>query len=743
MNRPAVPPLPNSTDASLARSAIDHFVLSRLRAADLQPAPQAAPRDLIRRAYLDLVGIPPTPAAVQAFLVDPSPDAFARIVDQLLASPRYGERWGRHWLDVARYSDGFGAFQDSAARPGAYFYRDWVIRALNADMPYDEFVRMQITGDLLAPDEHATALGFFAVGPTYQSDGANPFGEAEARAETLEDRVDTLCRGFLGLTAGCARCHDHKFDPIPTLDYYSIAGVFNNTKNVDLPAVSPAVVNRYESGQVAIREADARYNEWVAASKSAFSERLLAEAPRYVRDALHVLVRRSHREIVETAIVARDKGLVPEVLARWMAYLDNPTHRGKIAALDKWYAQRENLSETLSDEVADEVANAFSAHAKPLLGDPKALRPNRLKSELEGQAEDGFIAAAEKLRKELVPLFRFKKLPEEWLLVTEKQQVEDLRAEKKRARKAAPKRYPVFHALAESGDVNMRVALRGSLLQPGETAPRRFFQLLSRDVPPPFTEGSGRRGLAEAVANAKNPLTARVFVNRVWLHHFGKALVRTPSNFGSLGEPPTHPRLLDWLASEFVSDSWSIKALHRRILLSATYAMSSAHVNSNYEQDPDNRLLWRMNPRRLDVEIWRDTLLAVAGTLETTIGGPPQQELVGNRRRTVYAAVSRIGDRFRPDEFLRLFDFPSARATNAKRIQSVVPQQYLFMMNSEFMLEVAKALAARLEQAHPNEVERIEYASSTHTLFFTKEPRMRRRSNSAAHSSRRRGKAVL
>ena len=339
VERPAVPLLPDASDASRARNAVDHFVLFRLRASNIQPTSEAAPRDLIRRAYLDLVGIPPTPAAVEAFLVDPSPDAFARIVDRLLASPRYGERWGRHWLDVARYSDGYGAFQDSAARPGAYFYRDWVIRSLNADMPYNEFVRMQIAGDLLAPQEHTAALGFFTVGPTYQSDGSSPFGVAEARAETLEDRVDTLCRGLLGLTAGCARCHDHKFDPIPTLDYYSIAGVFNNTRNVDLPAVPPAVVKRYERAQAEIRRADTHYNEWVAARKSSLSNRLLAEAPRYVEHALHILVRRSRKEAVDPAAKAREEGLVPEVLLRCMAYLDNPAHRGKLPGLDGWYAR--------------------------------------------------------------------------------------------------------------------------------------------------------------------------------------------------------------------------------------------------------------------------------------------------------------------------------------------------------------------------------------------------------------------
>ena len=565
----AKPEQPQVKNAVWVRNPIDQFVLARLQAASLRPAPPADKPVLIRRAHLDLTGLPPTPAEITAFLGDKSPGAFARVVDALLASPQYGERWGRHWLDVARYSDGLGGFLDGEELPEAWRYRDWVVAALNRDLPYDQFVRAQIAGDLLSDDRDlAIATGFFAVGPTYISDGGDPEATAQAQAETLSDRVDTFSRAFLGLTVACARCHDHKFDPITARDYYALAGIFDNSRAGLLPIAPSEVVATFDAAQKAMQELE--------------------------------------KKIKTAATNDATKVQVPE-----------------------------------------------------------------LKEELE------------------------------------------------RLKKAAPPPYPKAHMLADHGSKDMPVAIRGDLRKPGEPAPRRFLQIVAGESPPLFKEGSGRRQLADAVADPANALTARVIVNRVWKHHFGQALARTPSNFGVIGEKPTHPELLDWLAATFVENGWSLKKLHRMILLSSTWQMSSRYHATAFTKDGENRLHWRMNPRRLEVESWRDSLLAVTGELDRRLGGPPTDKILESNRRTLYGKVSRNGDRYLSDEFLRLFDFPAPRSTSEQRTASTVPQQHLFMMNSDFMAARAKALAARLQRESVEDRTRIERA---YQLLYSRSP---------------------
>ena len=569
--RPVKKPTPPAiVDASRVQNEIDRFVFTKLRDAGLQPAPPADPRVLIRRLHFDLVGLPPTPEQVAKFLTAFKSDrneAVRRLVDELLDSPQYGERWGRHWLDVARYSDGFGGFLDSNQYPDAWRYRDWVVNALNADMPFDKFVRLQIAGDLTGRPEDAVATGFFALGPTYQSDGGDPESLAQAEAETLSDRLDTLSRGLLGLTLACARCHDHKFDPLPQKDYYSLAGVFKNTAVHQAPLAAPQLVEAYERDQKQIAELTKRVND--------FRGRVAKEK----REA------------------------TPEEKAQ----------------LSKWDA-----------ELADRKKNA-------------------------------------------------------------------------------PPKPTTVHAMRENGTAEMRVAIRGDLRKPGEPAPRRFLRILAGEKAAAFDQGSGRRQLADAVADRANPLTARVFVNRIWLHHYGQGLVRTPSNFGALGEKPTHPELLDWLTATFLESGQSLKALHRTILLSATYQMSSDFNDPAFRVDGDNRLLWRMNPRRLDVEAWRDALLSVTGELDPTRGGPPTDR-IDVPRRTLYFKVSRNGDVFATDEFLRRFDFPLMRATVDQRPTSTAPQQFLFLMNSPFVIARAKALAKRLANDAKSDSDRIDRA---------------------------------
>ena len=466
--------------------------------------------------------MPPTPDQVRAFLEDSDPRAFARVVDDLLASPHYGERWARHWLDVARYSDGLGGFGNTAKLPNAWRYRDWVINALNHDLPYDKFVARQIAGDVLEVDPDPIATGFFAVGPTYKSDGGDPEAKLQAEAETLSDRVDTLSRAFLGLTVACARCHDHKFDPITTKDYYAMAGIFRNSGVREFPLVETAEVEAYRKAQNKVSEAD--------------------KALKQHKKAIADLAKKANRE---------------------------PT-------------------------------------------------------------------------------------------VEEKARTEELAAVLDAAKRAAPPKYDFAHVIAETGSGDMRVALRGNLAKPGEWAPRRFLQIVAGEDAPRFSEGSGRRELAEAIVDPENPLTARVIVNRVWQWHFGEALNRTPSNFGVLGEKPTHPLLLDWLAMRFMKQGWSLKKLHRNILLSATWQMSSRQDAGKFAKDGDNRLIWRMNPRKLEVEVWRDSLLAVTGELDPARGGEASDAILESRRRSIYATISRSGDKFESDAFFRLFDFPSA-----------------------------------------------------------------------------------
>ncbi|HWC90529.1 MAG TPA: DUF1549 domain-containing protein [Pirellulales bacterium] len=570
------PALPAVRDRAWPKHEIDYFVLARLEAAGLEPNRPAEPRVLLRRLCIDLTGLPPSPEEAERFERAASRDrdaAVTQLVDRLLASPTYGERWGRHWLDVARYSDGHGSFLDSAALPNAWRYRDWVVAALNHDLPYDEFVRRQVAGDLLG-NEHSVATGFLALGPTYISDGGDLDAISQAKSETLDDRVDTLTRGLLALTVACARCHDHRFDPYPQMDYYSLAGVFNNTTVDEMPLAPPEVVKAY-----------------------------------------------------------------------------NETKK----QIDKLEKER------------------------------KAIK------------------------------FRARNAANRALTADEQRRMKELTAEIDQLKRKAPDKYPFVHTLADRGSEDMHVAIRGNLQRPGPIAPRRFLHIIAGDDPPRFTRGSGRLDLADALVNPQNPLTARVMVNRVWQQYFGTGLVRTASNFGTLGEKPSHLELLDWLAARFRGTSagdyrWSLKQLHRAIVLSATYQMSSAADERALAVDGDNRLLWRMSPRRLDVEAWRDALLKATGELDPALGGPSIRDIGGSRRRTLYAAVSRNGDEFSSDTFLRLFDFPVPRATSEGRAASIVPQQSLFMMNSSFMAARAKALSTRLASEASDQSSRIRRA---------------------------------
>ena len=563
-----IPTLDNNNNIN---NPIDNFINKKLYKNGLAPNDKASKNILLRRAYLTLIGIPPTPNELQNFLNDNSSNAFSEIIDKLLNSKHYGERWARHWLDVARYSDGHGGFGDNKALPNAWRYRDWVIKALNNDLPYDQFVTQQIAGDLIDDGKNPIATGFFVVGPTYTSDGGDPEAKAQALAETLSDRVDTFSRAFLGLTAACARCHDHKFDPITTQDYYAIAGIFKNSRNSDVQVGDQRIIDAHNSWKKAIDEINKNIN----------------------------------------------------------AFLDEEAKKLKV--------NRKEVEKSLTLDAKNKISN---------------------------------------LRNELETL-----------------------------KKSEPEKPGNAHALNDSGTADMNIALRGDLRKKGEIAPRKFIEIIGGKSRPKYSIGSGRLELAMSVVDKKNPLTSRVMVNRIWGWHFGNGLVRTPSNFGVIGEAPTHSELLDWLSYKFINEGWSLKSLHKQIMMSATWQQSSLFNQKKFDIDGDNKFLWRFQPKKLEVESWRDSLLSVTGELDLKFGGSPDGEIVNSKRRTIYATISRTGDKFKSDNFLRLFDFPAAVSTSPKRASSTVPQQYLFMLNSDFMNQRAAALGKSLfesktEKAH-------------------------------------------
>jgi len=508
----ADPPIPPA-DAAQVRTPVDAFLLQGLSRHGLRMSPEADRRTLIRRASFTITGLPPTAAEVAAFVSDPDPRAYERLVERLLHAPEYGQHWARHWLDIARYSDTKGYVYGREERfwVHAWNYRDWVVSALNADMPYDRFLLLQIAADQVSDraDGDLAAMGFLTLGRRFLG----------VRRDIIDDQIDVVCRGTMALTVACARCHDHKYDPIRTADYYGLAGIFASTR----------MFNR-----------------------------------------------------------------------------------------------------SLTDKAAKDDAK-----------------------------------------------------PEESL-----------------------------HIVREGSPKDLHVFVRGDVENQGPLAPRRFLPILVRD-PQPFTEGSGRKQLAEAIVDPGNPLTARVIVNRIWAAYFGRGLVGTLSNFGLMGDRPTHPELLDDLAVRFQQNGWSLKWLHREIVLSATYRQSSLAGSEALAQDPDNLWLSRMPRRRLGAEGWRDSLLAVTGRLDaSTVGGPSiDPSDAAQNRRTVYSRISRLD----LNRYLVLYDFPDPNVTAEKRSETITPLQKLFVLNSDFMQSQAEALEARLLQAVPGEgaevaVQRIDWA---------------------------------
>lgn len=592
---PAPPAVADESLAAWAKSDIDRFIAARLEAARLTPAPRADKRTLIRRATFDLTGLPPTTRDVKAFLDDDSPDAFEKVIDRLLASQEYGRRWGRHWLDIARYADTSGDGTDMPIKE-AHLYRDYVIDAFNADMPFDQFIREQIAGDILAAQndtdprygDMVIATGFIAMSRRF---GNGKFADMHL---VIDETLDTIGKGVLGLTVSCARCHDHKFDPISQEDYYALAGYFTSTQYPHAGSEHGQEPSNFVPVTPEGRKY-AAYQDKLADLKTRIT-RLDKAVKKYKKDDDRKELEEAKRELAEL-----EKSAPPPA---------------------------QQLAWAVSDKSGDDVGDA------PMM-------------------------------------------------------------------------------------------MRGDPDRPGKTVPRGFVSVIADAKPDIPDDSSGRLHLADWIASAGNPLTRRVIVNRVWLHHFGKGLVPTPDNFGQQGKEPTHPRLLDYLASRFLEDGWSIKKLHKRIMLSAVYQQASGGADANAARlDPTNKLYRGFDRQRLDAESIRDGIMLVAGTLDLSTAGPhpfpdimktrftqhrPFRDVYETNRRSVYLMTQRL----HKHPFLGLFDGPDTNKTTGQRRESTVPLQALFMMNSDFMKEQSAAFAKRIMNEAQDDAARLDFAHET------------------------------
>jgi hypothetical protein len=879
LKRPEVP----APGGGASGNEIDRFLRARQEAAGIEPAPRADKRTLLRRAAFDLTGLPPSAEEMAAFLADDSPEAFAKVIDRLLASPHYGEKWGRHWLDVARYGDSNGMDVDHAMA-NAWRYRDYVVAAFNADLPVDQFIREHIAGDLISRPaalpvpEPLVATGFLAIGPKVLAE----LDTEKKRMDIIDEQVDTIGRAFMGLTLGCARCHDHKFDPLPTADYYSLAGILRSTRTMEhwkrvstwleRPLGDPGESEKHRqmSKQIAEQQEEldrfvSKMNEAVRAqARSKAAEYLLAATRRAAReraaakktapagedarqrvmvieaeDFVGGNVRIDRTELGRGIGVIRTTDNYPDQVeyrfeapvageyqlelryaakeARPVQLVINgdlvtPVVAGKVAgesaaaqATGGWLpdAQRwetagvfklragintlqirregplplfdkllfgppsaEPHGPRLSPQNADAAPQAYDARglaadflrrwsdalAKQDAGSPLAEWKRRIAAsdgeptldqarafvlEATGTSGESGSARVDENPPFLIWLndakqgpFALPKHPEK--LYDEKafNGLKKLRERLSGLKDALPQL--AMAMAAEEGEIaDHAVLIRGNHQNPGEIAPRRMLRIISgEDAPAVGPEESGRRQLAEWLTDGRHPLASRVFVNRVWLWHFGEGLVRTPDNFGMLGDQPVLGELLDWLALRFQDDGWSLKKLHRLIMLSAAYQRASGPASP---ADPENRLHARFAPRRLNAEEIRDAMLAASGRLDRTLGG----SVLETRNRT-YAAGGNAPKHFRKllhydttrrsiyvpvirtnaYEMFDLFDFPAAGVITGQRPRTTVPSQALFLMNSSFVHEAARAAAAAL----PKDADPQTRVAAAYRAILAREP---------------------
>lgn len=632
---------PRVSQPGWGNSPIDAFLLAKMKSKGLKPSPRADRRTLIRRAYMDLTGLPPSPEDVERFVNDSTRGAWERVVDRLLNSPHYGERWARHWLDLVRYADS-GGFEFDVDRPNAWRYRDYVVKAFNDDKPYDQFIREQLAGDEYALDsqnaqEMMIATGFLRLGPEGEGGGER------VRQDALDDLITTTSLTFTGLTVGCARCHDHKFDPISQKDFYRIQSVFFSTKPASYPLVGPEVVSAHS-----------------------------AEMKRI--DGLQVPLKKAKAELEAPYL----KRLVDEAVVRLPEYLQiawrTPPEK-------RTQGQRLNVGQI-----------------------EKTLKDDPLRARITEKDILGIMSADDRLRhKELT----------DQLAALDKQR---------------PRPYPTAIAVGEDGP-NARPSYflhRGSPDAKGPLMAPGVVSVIDADyefpAPPQDAKSSWRRrGFAEWLASPRNPLTARVMVNRIWQHHFGEGIVRTPSNFGKMGERPSHPELLDWLALEFVARGWSVKQMHRLMMTSKAYQMASDDIVAQLAIDPENRCFWRMPRLRLEAEVIRDQILAAAGNLDRTMGGPCVYPYIDPKlfqsstkrtwpgkpdndpstwRRSIYV-YSKRSIRY---PLFETFDQPNLINSCERRNRSTIAPQALLMMNNNFVIMEARLFAERVRRESGDDV---------------------------------------
>ena len=686
LQRVAIVQPPKFKEDSWSQQPIDCFILQKQQTKGLEPSPMADRRTLIRRATMDLTGLLPTTAEVGSFVEDDSPDAYSRLIERLLASPQYGEQWARHWLDVARYSDtkGYVYAREENRWVHASAYRDWIVRAFNEDLAYDSFVRLQIAADKIVPagSPDLAAMGFLTLGRRFLG----------VTHDVIDDRIDVVSRGMLGLSVACARCHDHKYDPIPTRDYYSLYGVFQSSAEQLVScgqSQDTTFLEELGKRQTKLKETiNKRREEQAGRVRSKIDQYLLAqlELEKYPDEVFN--------QVVELG------DLNPFVVRKWQAFLAKDKQSAN-PIFEKWHGlfdNREAVDSTGLREQSHQVASDYSHVFAEVEKHWRELVATH--SDAQGLPD----AKEEELRRVLYGIESPCHVPDEHITNIEVVFPTDVIVELWKLQGEVDRWLmdsagsPTYATILVDRSIpsTPRVFLRGNPLTKGTEVSRHYLSALGGDERTPFEQGSGRLELANAIASPTNPLTARVMVNRVWMHHFGHALVDTPSDFGHRAELPTHPKLLDWLVTRFIQTDWSIKSLHRAILLSSTYQQGDD--SKSQPLDPANRLLARITPRRLSFEQARDAWLTVAGELDLRVGGKPQALFDSkNKRRTLYANI----DREKVSPVLRMFDFANPDLSIPQRSETSVPQQALFAMNHPFVAERATHLTNNLSESDP------------------------------------------
>jgi hypothetical protein len=673
----AAPATPSAKNSAWARTDVDRFVLAAQEARGLAPNREASREVLIRRLTYSLTGLPPTPEEVAAFVADRAPDAYERLVDRLLASPHYGEQWGRHWLDVARYADSNGYRYDDD-QPEAYHYRDFVIRALNADMPYDQFVRWQLAGNELAPGtlDAQTATGFIAVGPKERDEGP-PDVRKQIRYDELDDLVATTGSALLGLTLGCARCHDHKTEPISTREYYQLIGIFNAGERTVIDRERPLTPEQVTAKRQWLAEKQAIEDEtvaWFELHGAVIAPILAPKKAKLDADLAHVrtVFFKSNPAATEADLAREISNLNKNPIAQKYFLYDV---QGKFAANRRDVERLSDPRRNFNPLVVREVRAALSADA---------------------------VSAYQKIVSRGTELDR---------------------------RGFARQDKTLVYADTAATRAETRILKRGSVTMPAEPVSLGFIDVLTakgyqpdtRPVSSAAPSTHQRAALARwitDVASGAGGLLARVMVNRVWQQHFGTGLVRTPSDFGTTGDTPALPGLLDWLARDFIAGGWSLKALHRRVLLSAVYRQDTAFDEARATLDPENRTWWRRSPVRLSSENLRDAMLAASGQLNaqrfgvsvvlpvpreaiiTLTGAPYPTDIKDDswiRRRSVYAYAKRTV----AIPLLQLFDGADASASCGQRLNTTVPTQALLLMNNDAVIARSADLADRVRREAP------------------------------------------